>query len=263
MRTRIAAPLGIVVAAAFMAAPLVALHARGSQLAGAPVYGYDVVHSYPHDPNAFTQGLIYRDGVLFESTGPTGASTVRKVRLETGEVLQRYALDKRYFAEGLTDWGRRLIQLTYTTNIGFVYDLSSFARQRTFTYTGQGWGLAHDKRRLIMSDGTSSIRFLDPETLRETGRMVVKDGNRPIDNLNELEIVKDDLYANVWLTDRIAIIAPESGNVTAWIDLAGLRVTTQPGNDVLNGIAYDAASDRLFVTGKLWPRLFEIRVRRP
>jgi len=237
--------------------------AQSTRFAAAPVYGYDVVHTYPHDPRAFTQGLIYRDGVLFESTGQNGESTLRKVRLETGEVLQRHALEERYFAEGLTDWGGRLIQLTYTTNIGFVYDLSSFALQRTFTYTGQGWGLTHDARRLIMSDGTSSLRFMDPETLRETGRIVVKDGDRPIDNLNELEVVKGDVYANVWLTDRIAIIAPASGQVTAWVDLAGLHVIKQPGDDVLNGIAYDAASDRLFVTGKLWPTLFEIRVRRP
>jgi glutaminyl-peptide cyclotransferase len=172
-------------------------------------------------------------------------------------------VDRRYFAEGLTDWGGRLLQLTWDTNIGFVYDVSSFAQQRTFTYTGQGWGLTHDARRLIMSDGTSTLRFLDPETLRETGGTVVKDGDRPVDNLNELELVKGDVYANVWLTDRIAIIAPASGQVKAWVDLAGLRVTTQPGNDVLNGIAYDAASDRLFVTGKLWSSLFEIRVRRP
>jgi glutaminyl-peptide cyclotransferase len=228
-----------------------------------PVYGYTVVNSYPHDPGAFTQGLIYRDGVLFESTGQNGQSSLRKVRLETGEVLQRYTVDARYFAEGLTDWGNRLIQLTYTTNVGFVYDLSSFTLQRTFAYTGQGWGLTQDGRRLIMSDGTSSLRFLNPETLRETGRLVVKDGERLVDNLNELEVVKGDVYANVWQTDRIAIIAADSGRVNAWIDLTGIRgPTRQSRDDVLNGIAYDAARDRLFVTGKYWSRLFEIRVRR-
>ena len=229
----------------------------------APVYGYTVVNSFPHDPGAFTQGLIFRDGVLFESTGHNGKSSVRKVRLETGEVLQRYDVDARYFAEGLTDWGNRLIQLTYTTNVGFVYDLKSFALQRTFTYTGEGWGLTHDARRLIMSDGTSGLRFLDPETLRETGRVVVKDGDTPIDNLNELEVVKGDVYANVWTTDRIAIISPDSGRVTAWLDLAGIRGPIRSSTeDVLNGIAYDAARDRLFVTGKYWSKLFEIRVRR-
>jgi glutaminyl-peptide cyclotransferase len=221
------------------------------------------VKAYPHDPGAFTQGLIFRDGVLFESTGYNGQSSVRKVKLETGEVLQRYNVDARYFAEGMTDWGNRLIQLTYTTNVGFVYDLSSFALQRTFTYTGQGWGLTHDAKRLIMSDGTSSLRFLDPETLKETGRIVVKDGASPIDNLNELEFVKGEIYSNVWMTDRIAIISPESGRVTAWIDLTGIRGPIRSsGEDVLNGIAYDAAGDRLFVTGKYWSRLFEIRVKR-
>jgi glutaminyl-peptide cyclotransferase len=234
-----------------------------AQRAKAPVYSYTVVKAYPHDPGAFTQGLIFRDGVLFESTGYNGQSSVRKVKLDTGEVLQRYNVDARYFAEGMTDWGNRLIQLTYTTNIGFVYDLSSFVLQRTFTYTGQGWGLTHDAKRLIMSDGTSSLRFLDPETLKETGRIVVKDGATPIDNLNELEFVKGEIYSNVWMTDRIAIISPESGRVTAWIDLTGIRGPIRSsGEDVLNGIAYDATGDRLFVTGKYWSRLFEIRVKR-
>ena len=228
-----------------------------------PVYDYTVVNSFPHDPEAFTQGLIIRDGVIYESTGLNGRSSLRKVRLETGEVLQRQNVDGRYFAEGLTDWGNRLIQLTYTTKIGFVYDLSTFALQRTFDYTGQGWGLTHDRRRLIMSDGTSTLRFLDPETLRETGRVTVKDGDKPIENLNELEWVKGEVFANVWLTDRIAIIAPDSGRVTAWLDLAGIRGPVRSGtDDVLNGIAYDAARDRLFVTGKFWPRLYEIRIKR-
>jgi glutamine cyclotransferase len=242
----------------------VAFEALPSSQTSTPLYRYTVVNSFPHDPGAFTQGLIFRDGALFESTGYHGTSSLRKVKLETGEVLQRYDVDARYFAEGMTDWGNRLIQLTYTTNLGFVYDLSSFALQKTFTYPGQGWGLTHDTRRLIMSDGTAALRFLDPETLRETGRVVVKDGDRPIDNLNELELVKGNVYANVWLTDRIAIIAPETGRVIAWLDLAGIRGPTRStGEDVLNGIAYDSARDRLFVTGKYWPRLFEIRVQRP
>jgi len=228
-----------------------------------PTYGYTVVKSYPHDPQAFTQGLIFRDGVLFESTGINGQSSLRKVRLETGEVLQRSSVDARYFAEGMTDWGNRLIQLTYTTKVGFVYDLATFSLQRTFDYTGQGWGLTHDTRRLIMSDGTSALRFLDPDTLRETGRVTVTDSGKPIENLNELEWVKGQVFANVWLTDRIAIIAPDTGRVAAWLDLAGIRGPVRSGSDdVLNGIAYDAAGDRLFVTGKLWPRLFEIRMKR-
>lgn len=239
------------------------LAARAQRAAATPVYGYTVVNSFPHDPQAFTQGLIYRDGVLYESTGLNGQSSLRKVRLETGEVLQRISIDGRYFAEGLTDWGNRLIQLTYTTKIGFVYDLSTFALQRTFDYTGQGWGLTHDRRRLIMSDGTPALRFLDPESFRETGRVTVTDGSKPIENLNELEWVKGEVFANVWLTDRIAIIEPQSGRVSAWLDLAGIRGPVRAASDdVLNGIAYDAARDRLFVTGKLWPRIYEIRIKR-
>lgn len=242
---------------------VVAVVATATAQKRAPVYGYTVVNSYPHDPQAFTQGLIFRDGVLYESTGLNGQSSVRKVRLETGEVLQRYNVDARYFAEGLTDWGNRLIQLTYTTKIGFVYDLATFTLQRTFDYTGQGWGLTRDQKRLIMSDGTSALRFFDPETLRETGRVTVRDEGRPLENLNELEWVKGEIFANVWLTDRIAIISPESGRVSAWLDLAGIRGPVRTStDDVLNGIAYDAAGDRLFVTGKLWPRLFEIRIKR-
>jgi glutamine cyclotransferase len=242
---------------------VVAVVATATAQKRAPVYGYTVVNSYPHDPQAFTQGLIFRDGVLYESTGLNGQSSVRKVRLETGEVLQRYNVDARYFAEGLTDWGNRLIQLTYTTKIGFVYDLATFTLQRTFDYTGQGWGLTRDQKRLIMSDGTSALRFFDPETLRETGRVTVREEGRPLENLNELEWVKGEIFANVWLTDRIAIISPESGRVSAWLDLAGIRGPVRTStDDVLNGIAYDAAGDRLFVTGKLWPRLFEIRIKR-
>jgi glutaminyl-peptide cyclotransferase len=240
------------------------LQTQSARQAQAPVYGYDVMRSYPHDPKAFTQGLIYRDGVLFESTGLKGESTLRKVRLETGEVLQKHVVDKRYFAEGLTDWGSRLVQLTWETNIGFVYDIATFAQLRTFPYAGQGWGLTRDAKRLIMSDGTPSLRFLDPETLKEIGQVAVRDGGRLIDNLNELELIKGEVYANVWLTDRIAIISPDTGRVAAWVDLTGIRGPARTaGDDVLNGIAYDAAGNRLFVTGKYWPRLYEIRVRRP
>jgi glutamine cyclotransferase len=227
------------------------------------VFGYDVVNVYPHDREAFTQGLVYRDGVLYESTGLKGRSTLRKVRLETGEVLQRQVVDSRYFAEGLTDWGNRLIQLTWDTNVAFVYDLVSFKPLRTFSYAGEGWGLAHDGRRLIMSDGTPTLRFLDPEAFQVTGRVEVRDGSVPVEDLNELEFVNGEIYANVWTTDRIAIIAPATGRVTGWINLAGLMPRAMTAGDaVLNGIAYDAQRNRLFVTGKLWPRLFEIKVRR-
>ena len=231
--------------------------------AGAPVYGFEVVNVYPHDREAFTQGLLYRDSVLYESTGLNGRSSLRKVQLETGKVLQQISVDSRYFAEGLVDWGARLVQLTWNTNIGFVYDLGSFKQQQTFSYTGEGWGLARDAKRLIMSDGTSTLRFLDPQTLKVTGQVQVMDGTVPVRDVNELEFIDGQVYANVWLTDRIAIIAPGSGRVTAWLNLAGLMAKKGLSDDaVLNGIAYDSQRKRLFVTGKLWPSLFEIRVRR-
>jgi glutaminyl-peptide cyclotransferase len=230
---------------------------------GAPVYGYEVVKAYPHDREAFTQGLLYRDGVLYESTGLNGRSSLRKVQLDTGKVLRQVSVSSRYFAEGLTDWGARLVQLTWNTNVGFVYDLASLTQQQSFSYTGEGWGLARDDKRLIMSDGTSTLRFLDPQTFKVTGQVQVTDGNTAVRDINELEVIDGQVYANVWLTDRIAIIAPESGRVTAWINLAGLMAKPGlSGDAVLNGIAYDAPRKRLFVTGKLWPSLFEIRVRR-
>lgn len=228
-----------------------------------PVCGYQIVNTYPHDPKAYTQGLIYRDGFLFESTGLNGRSTLRKVKLETGAVIQQVSLDPQYFAEGLTDWGNRLIQLTWQSRVGFLYDLATFKLQGTFSYPGEGWGLTHDRTRLILSDGSESLRFLNPETLREVGRVVVTDGGVPVRDLNELEYVRDEVYANVWPTDRIARISTASGRVTAWVDLKGLLpgVHQLQPEAVLNGIAYDAARDRLFVTGKLWPKLFEIKVQ--
>jgi glutamine cyclotransferase len=229
--------------------------------APAPTYSYKVVRSYPHDRQAYTQGLVYLDGFLYEGTGLKGQSNIRKVRLETGEVLQNKSIDDKYFGEGIAVVGAELIQLTWQTEIGFVYDLATFAPKRTFSFTGEGWGLTYDGTRLIMSDGTPTLRFLDPATLRETGRLPVKDGGRPVDELNELEIVKGEIFANVYQTQRIARISPKTGRVTGWIDLSGLLSPRDAaGTDVLNGIAYDAAKDRLFVTGKLWPKLFEIQL---
>ncbi len=228
-------------------------------------YTFSVVNVYPHDPEAFTQGLIYRDGFLYESTGLNGRSSLRKVELETGRVVQRRDVPTQYFAEGLVDWGSRLIQLTWQSNIGFVYAIDSFEPQGTFPYTGEGWGLARDDRRIIMSDGTSTLRFLDPDTLAETGRLEVTERGFPVTSLNELEMVRGELYANIWQSDDVVVIAPETGHVTARIDFRALRSqlgTNQP-IDVFNGIAWDASGDRLFVTGKLWPRLFEVRVIRP
>jgi glutamine cyclotransferase len=226
------------------------------------VVGYEVVREYPHDPEAFTQGLIYKDGFLYESTGLTGRSSLRRVRLETGEVLQRADVTGEHFAEGLADWGTELIQLTWVSNVAFVYDRGSFRETRRFTYAGEGWGLTHDGTRLIMSDGTANLRWLNPADFRELSRFTVRDDRGSIDDLNELEYVRGSIYANIWMTDRIAVIDPATGHVTTWVDLAGLR----PGGgdareDVLNGIAYDAAGDRLFVTGKLWSKLFEIRLK--
>jgi glutamine cyclotransferase len=229
----------------------------------APVAGYKIVKVYPHDRQAFTQGLQYVDGFLYEGTGQNGQSGIRKVELETGKVVQHQPLDARYFGEGITVWGDTIVQLTWQSEIGFVYDKSTFKQLKTFTYTGEGWGLTHDGKRLIMSDGDArgALRFFDPSTLKETGRLVVRDGGRPVDDLNELEVVKGEILANVWQTPRIARISMKTGNVTQWIDLSGLLDPRDAvGADVLNGIAYDAAGDRLFVTGKWWPKLFEIKV---
>jgi len=225
--------------------------------------GYQVVHTYPHDSNAFTQGLVFVDGHLYESTGENGKSSVRLVDLYTGQVLQKHDLPGEYFGEGLTDWGSTLIQLTWKAHTAFVYDRFSFSLLRTFEYKGEGWGLTHDETQLIMSDGTSELRFLDPKTFREIRRMrVVDEDGHAVENLNELEYVHGEIYANVWHSDEIARISPHTGRVLGWIDLSGIidkRELSDP-EAVLNGIAYDSAGDRLFVTGKLWPKLFEIRV---
>lgn len=233
------------------------------RLTSAPVSRYEVVRTFPHDSKAFTQGLVFADGYLYEGTGQKGESTLRRVKLENGEVVQMKRLEDRYFGEGIALVGDSIVQLTWQAEIGFVYDRTSFERKRTFTYTGEGWGLTYDGTRLIMSDGSDTLRFLDPKTFKETGRVQVKDGDRPVTQLNELEFIKGEVFANVWGTDRIARISPDTGRVTGWIDLRGLLGPQDAKNvDVLNGIAYDAAADRLFVTGKWWPKLFEIRVVR-
>ena len=242
---------------------LLAATSGSAAAAPTPVYGYQIVHAYPHDPKAFTEGLFFLDGYLFESTGLEGRSSVRKTALETGRVVEKHDLAPAYFGEGIVGWKDKLIQLTYRTEKGFVYDLATFKPRRTFSYHGEGWGLTQDGRRIIMSDGTPQIRFLDPNTLKETGRITVTEGGQPIGNVNELEWVKGEIFANIWQTDMIARIDPKTGHVIGWIDLTGLRdkaggVVDPDG--VLNGIAYDSARGRLFVTGKLWPKLFEIRL---
>jgi glutamine cyclotransferase len=232
---------------------------------GAPaLYTYEVVNRFPHDPEAFTQGLLWREGVLYEGTGLNGRSTLRKVRLETGEVLQSTALPPQYFGEGIAAAGDELVQLTWTSGVGFVRDLATFEQKRTFSYPTEGWGLTHDGSRFVMSDGTSTLYFRDAGTLAETGRVQVHDDRGPVDRLNELEYVEGEVWANVWQTDYLARIHPASGRVLAWVDLAGLLPDSVRTGDenVLNGIAWDPVGERLFVTGKLWPRLYEVRLHK-
>jgi glutamine cyclotransferase len=234
-----------------------------------PMYGYQLVRAFPHDPEAFTQGLQYVDGVLYEGTGLNGRSSIRKVELETGKVLQKRDLPGEHFGEGVTIWKNELIELTWQSHIAFVYDRVTFEPKRQFTYRGEGWGLTHDGVSLIMSDGTNELRWLDPVTFAEKRRVKVTAAGAPLKNLNELEYVKGEVFANIWQTDYVARIAPDTGRVTAYIDLRGLlapaeRAVAESKGGVLNGIAYDEAHDRLFITGKLWPKLFEVKiVKRP
>lgn len=225
-------------------------------------FTYQVVSMYPHDPGAFTQGLVYADEFLYEGTGLTGRSSLRKVDLETGSVLRIRELDPHLFGEGITLYKDTIIQITWQSHRGFVYDKDTFELLEEFTYPTEGWGITFDGLYLIMSDGTAVLHFLDPETFFEVKTIEVHDDSGPVTRLNELEFVKGRIYANVWLTDTIIIIDPETGEVTGWIDLQGLLSSQGVSQeaDVLNGIAYDAQGDRLFVTGKLWPYLFEIRL---
>lgn len=231
-----------------------------SDHATTPWYTFQIVNTYPHDRGAFTQGLVWEDGFLYEGTGLNGNSSIRKVELETGVVLKRHVLPGQYFGEGLTIFQDRIIQLTWRSRIGFVYDKESFELLQQFIYGTEGWGLTHDGKRLIMSTGSPHLYFLDPATFRRIGQISVYDERGPVGMLNELEYVRGEIYANVWKTENIARINPETGRVSAWIKLDGLlsgHDYAQPV-DVLNGIAYDNDHDCLFVTGKLWPKLFEI-----
>jgi glutaminyl-peptide cyclotransferase len=223
---------------------------------------YRIVHVYPHDATAFTQGLVFVNGMLYESTGLRGQSSLRMIDLASGRMLQQHDLAARYFGEGLTDWQSQLIQLTWQSHLGFVYDRFSFRTIRTFTYPWDGWGLTHDSRHLILSDGTSVLHLLDPSTFKSVGKIQVTGDGQPVLNLNELEYIHGEIYANIWETNRIARISPATGKVIAWIDLSGLRSPSVQQNDnaVLNGIAYDSQHDRLYVTGKLWPNLYEIKL---
>lgn len=227
-----------------------------------PVYSYQIVNVYPHDPEAFTEGLAFRDGCLYEGTGLKGASSLRKVELATGSLLKTLPLPSQYFGEGIALFGNRIVQLTWQDHQGFVYDADTFEPLGQFTYPTEGWGLTQDGSRLIMSDGTSRLHFLDPVTFQETGHVDVHDDTGPVTRLNELEFVRGEIYANIWQEDRIARIDPATGTLLGLIDLSGLLASqhvTDPV-DVLNGIAFDPQGERLFVTGKLWPKLFEIRL---
>jgi glutamine cyclotransferase len=234
--------------------------------AAIPVYGFMVKHTYPHDPQAFTQGLFFKDGFLFESTGLNGKSSLRKVELGTGKVLQQKDLPKDIFGEGSTPVGDEIVSLTWRSNYGFVFDAKTFTLKRKFTYDTEGWGLASDASYVYMSDGSPTIHILDPKTLKEQRRIQVNADGKPVPQLNELEMVEGELFANVWGTDIIARIDPSNGNVTGWIDLSGLLPLEKRGSNsadaVLNGIAYDAKHKRLFVTGKLWPKMFDIELVR-
>jgi glutaminyl-peptide cyclotransferase len=224
---------------------------------------YQIIHTYPHDPNAFTQGLVYVDGHLYESTGRNGQSSLRLEALFTGQVLRRHDLPSDVFGEGLTDWKDTLIQLTWVSHKAFVYDRYSFRLLKTFDYEGEGWGLTHDDKQLILSDGTPTLRFLDPDTFQVKRRLRVADEDgRPVENLNELEYIHGQIYANIWQTDEIVRISPQTGKVLSHINLAEIidKSELRGNGAVLNGIAYDRATDRLFVTGKLWPKLFEIKI---
>lgn len=227
----------------------------------ARVDSYRVVATHPHDPGAFTQGLEYVDGRFYEGTGLNGQSNIRIVTPATGAVVKKQAIDYMYFGEGITVFEGKLFEITWQNGTAFLYDAKTFERTGEFHYSGEGWGLTHDGKQLIMSDGTPSLRFLDPVTFKELGRVYVRDGSRPVTELNELEYIDGEVWANVWQTQLIARINPQTGQVNSWVDLTGLlKPSEAQGVDVLNGIAYDAKGKRIFVTGKKWPKVFEIQV---
>jgi glutaminyl-peptide cyclotransferase len=225
---------------------------------------WHIVKTYPHDTGAFTEGLLFLDGSLYESVGMPGASQIRQVRLKDGKVLRAASIEPEYFGEGMTNWGGELISLTWRHRIGFRWDRATFRRLSSFHYEGEGWGLTQDGRHIIMSDGTAQLRFFDPATMAPAGSLTVTHNGKPVPMLNELEYVKGELLANVWMTNRIARIDPATGKVIDWIDLSPIvhKLKLTDADAVLNGIAYDAASDRLFITGKYWPKLYEIRLKK-
>jgi glutaminyl-peptide cyclotransferase len=249
-------------AAVLLASSLFSAHAAPVAAGPAPTYGYTVVAKYPHSTNDFTEGLIYLDGKFYEGTGMEGRSGVKVYEPATGKVLQEHKMTGAYFGEGIVDVGPYLYQWTWQTHIGVVMDRATLKPVRTFDYTGEGWAMTKDNTSIITSDGTSTLRFRDPKTFKETRHIEVHDGSKPIDQLNELEYIKGEIWSNVWHDNRIARIDPKDGHVIAWVDFTGLLPANQKKDDesVLNGIAYDAQKDRIFVTGKQWPTIFEIKV---
>jgi glutaminyl-peptide cyclotransferase len=233
--------------------------------AAAPILSYKLVAEYPHSTESYTEGFLYLDGLFYEGTGIEGRSALLAIQPETGVPVQKLALASQYFGEGIVDWGPNIYQWTWQSHICFVYDRFTLRMLRQLTYTGEGWGMTRTAKELITSDGTATLRFRDPQSFKETRHILVKDGTRTIEELNELEFIKGEIYANVWHSDLIARINPRDGHVIAWIDLNGLLPADQKINQesVLNGIAYDAKRDRLLVTGKQWPKVFEIKVVAP
>jgi glutaminyl-peptide cyclotransferase len=227
-----------------------------------PVASYQIKHTFPHDPHAFTEGLFYLNGFLFESTGQPGQSTIRRVRLKDGVVLQSVSIDPKLFGEGIVNWGDQIISLTWRDQVGFRWNLHGFAKLGEFHYRGEGWALTQNGKTLILSDGTPVLHFLDPVSLRQVRQIQVTADGQPVNNLNELEWVKGEILANVWMTNRIARIDPSTGVVKGWIDLSALpeALSETDPDAVLNGIAYDREHDRLFVTGKYWPHVYEIKL---
>jgi glutamine cyclotransferase len=244
---------------------LLAAFFTASNVLAAPVDGYRVVATYPHSTQSYTEGFFYLDGLFYEGTGLNGRSAILAIQPETGKVVQQLDLPSKYFGEGIVNWGSNLYQWTWQSHICFVYDRFTLRPVRQFTYTGEGWGMTRTSTQIITSDGTATLRFRDPNTFKETRHIVVKDGKEIISQLNELEYIKGEIYANIWHEDRIARISPQDGHVIAWIDLSGLLPANQKIDDesVLNGIAYDARHDRIFVTGKQWPKIFEIKIVNP
>jgi glutamine cyclotransferase len=253
--------------AAIALALLLACRSGNAWAFAAPVLGYKVVARLPHSTESYTEGFFYLDGLFYEGTGLAGHSAVLVTEPGTGKVLQRLEIPPQFFGEGIVDWGPNLLEWTWQSHVGFVYDRFSLRKLREFTYTGEGWGITRTAKQIVTSDGSAMLRFRDPESFREVRHIVVRDGAKQIDQLNELEYVerhgqKAEIYANVWHSNRIARISPKDGHVIAWIDLTGILPENQKVNaeSVLNGIAYDAEHDRLFVTGKQWPAVFEIKV---